>query len=236
VVKIGSFGLKNCDLRTKTRQNGALNQSMSTASYVAVQHFSGYCQITKHPAGDNAMQTKPNSKNSKTIKTAIHNASTKVQGTVVKTETAAVAAVERVEDAMASVKTNFDGVKAFSTNVMDVVDNAGRTVVGGAVTLQSSLVNFGKDVVNDTIEVGRKSFESKSVSDAVTLQAAFAERRINALFHTVAAVNAINHNNVIAMWGPLVSMVTTLSEKTGADKTGADKADLSAVGEMAKAS
>jgi hypothetical protein len=147
------------------------------------------------------------------IKSAIHNASNNLQSTVAKTETAAVSVVERVEDAMKSVKLNFDSVKSFGSDAMEVVDNAGRTMVGGVVTLQSSLVNYGKDVVNDTIEVGRKTFEVKSVSDAVHLHTEFAERRINALFHTVSAVNAINHNNVMAMWSPLASMITGMTGK-----------------------
>jgi hypothetical protein len=140
-----------------------------------------------------------------TVKSAIHTASANVQATVAKTETATVAAVERVEDAVKSVKGSFEGIKAFGGNAMEVVDNAGRTFVGGVVTMNSSIVNYGRDAVNDTIDVGRKTLEVKSLKDAVELHTAFAERRMNALFQTVAAVNAINHNNVMAMWSPLAS-------------------------------
>jgi hypothetical protein len=161
------------------------------------------------------------------IKSVIHNASITVQNTVASTETAAVSMVDRVEDTMNSVKLNFEGVKTFGTDVMDIVDNAGRTVVGGAVTLQSSLVNYGKDVVADTIEVGRKTFEVKSIPDAVQLHSAFAERRINALFHTVSAVNAINHTNVMAMWSPLASMINTMSGQIANTPTEATKAPQS---------
>jgi hypothetical protein len=145
------------------------------------------------------------------IKSVIQNASTNLQSTVAKTETAAVSMVDRVDDALNSIKSNFNGVKTFGTDVMDVVDNAGRTVVGGVVTLQSSVVNYGKDVVNDTIEVGRKTLEVKSLPDAVQLHSAFAERRINALFQTVSAINAINHTNVMAMWSPLATMINTMT-------------------------
>jgi hypothetical protein len=162
------------------------------------------------------MTAKPNAPTN--IKTAIHNASSNFQSTVSKTETAAVSMVDKVEDAMSSVKAsakqNFESVKSVSSDIIEVVDNAGRTVVGGVVTLQSSIVNYGKDVVNDTIETGRKTLEVKSLSDAVQLQAEFAERRINALFQTVTAVNTINHNNVIAMWAPLASMIGDLTGKT----------------------
>jgi hypothetical protein len=152
------------------------------------------------------------------ITSAIHNASASVQKSVAKTETAAVSAVERATEAFEQVKVGFDGVKAFGAEVLGVVDTAGRAAIGGVVAANSSLVNYGKDAVTDTIDVGRKSFEVTSVTDLVDLHASFAERRMNALFQTVTAINTIHQNNVMAMWTPFASMLRDVSEKT-ADAT-----------------
>lgn len=148
-----------------------------------------------------------------TVKVAIQNASSHAQSTIAKTETAATAAVERVEDAMSSVKAGFETVKAFGGELVGVVDNVGRTVLGGAVAVNGSLVNYGRDVVNDTIEVGRKTFEAKSVTDVVNLHTAFAERRISAYFQTIGAINSLAQSNVMAMWSPFASMVRGAGSK-----------------------
>ena len=152
------------------------------------------------------------------IKSAIHNASASVQKSVGKGEAAAVNAVERATEAFEQVKASFEGVKAFGAEVLGVVDTAGRTAIGGVVAANNSLANYGKDVVTDTIEVGRKSFEVKSVTDLVDLHTSFAERRMNALFQTVAAINSIHQTNAMAMWTPFASMLRDVSEKT-ADAT-----------------
>jgi hypothetical protein len=149
-----------------------------------------------------------------TVKAAIQNASQHAQSTVAKTEDAAVAAVARVEDAFASVKAGFESAKAVGAEFIDVVDTAGRATLGGVVSMNASLVNYGKDVVNDTIEVGKKSLEVKSVTDFVDLHTAFAERRINALFHTMGALNTIAQNNAMAMFSPFAAMARGITVKT----------------------
>jgi hypothetical protein len=149
-----------------------------------------------------------------TVKAAIQNASQHAQSTVAKTEEAAVAAVVRAEDMLASVKAGFASAKAVGAEMIDVVDNAGRATIGGVVTLNSSLVNYGKDVVNDTIEVGKKTLEVKSVADFVDLHTAYAERRINALFHTMGALNTIAQNNALAVFSPFAAMVRGFSAKS----------------------
>ncbi len=147
------------------------------------------------------------------LKAAIETAGDKVHATVEQTETAAISMVERVESMMQSVTNGLGGVKAVGSDVVALVDNAGRTVIGGAVAINGSLVNYGRDALADTVDVGRKTFEIRSVKDAVELHTAFAERRINAMFHTVGAVNSLAQNNVLAMWAPFAEMVKDTSHK-----------------------
>jgi hypothetical protein len=146
-----------------------------------------------------------------TVKTTIHTASNGLQKGVVRAEEVAVTAVERVEDTLATMKVNLDQAKAFGSEVMSVVDNAGRTTLGGMVTMNKSMVDYGKDVFADAIDVSKKTMEARSVKDVVELQTAFAERRISAAFHTVAALNTLAQNNVMALWSPLASLVRDTS-------------------------
>jgi hypothetical protein len=146
------------------------------------------------------------------IKTKIHATSENVKHSVDKAEHAAVNVVERAEGAMDSVKSGFATAKVMGAEMMTVVDNAGRTTIGGIVTMNSSLVNYGKEVMNDSMEVGRKTLESKSIQDVVALQTAFAERRINSAFHTMAAMNTLAQTNVMAMWTPFASFARQTGE------------------------
>ena len=155
-----------------------------------------------------------------TFKSAIQNASGHAQATVVKTETAAVAAVERAEDMFASVASSFEGVKAFGSNLTEVVDNAGRTTISGAVAINGSLMSYGKDLIADTIDLGRKTIETRSLKDAVDLHASFAERRIQAVFHVAAQINTLAQDNVMAMFKPFASMVRNVG--TSADASAAN--------------
>ena len=157
------------------------------------------------------------------FKSAIQTASGHVQFTVAKTETAAIAAVDRVEEAFKSAQSGFDGIKAAGVELVQFVDNAGRTTLGGAVAINSSLMSYGKDLVNDTIDVGRKTFETRSVQDAVTLHTAFAERRINAAFDAMAAINTLAQTNVLALWAPFASIANTLGAKTAPATTAIEK-------------
>ena len=141
------------------------------------------------------------------IKSTIHTASNGVQHSVARAEQAALTVVARVEDTMATVKVGFDQAKAFGSDVFSVVDNAGRTTLGGIATVNTSLVGYGRDVLADTIEVGKKTMEARSVKDVVELQTAFAERRISAAFHTMSALNSLAQQNVMAMWSPFASLV-----------------------------
>jgi hypothetical protein len=152
------------------------------------------------------------------LKAAIETAGEKVHATVEQTETAAISMVERAETMMQSMTAGFGGVKAVGTDMIAVVDNAGRTVLGGAVAINGSLVTYGRDALADTVDVGRKSFEVRSVQDAVELHTAFAERRINAMFHTMGAVNTLAQTNVLAMWAPFADMVKDAGHKMSDQK------------------
>jgi hypothetical protein len=147
------------------------------------------------------------------LKAAIETAGNKVHAKVEQTETAAISMVERVESMMQSVTSGFGGVKTVGSDVIAVVDNAGRTALGGAVAINGSLVKYSRDVLADTVDVGRKTLEIRSVQDAVELHTAFAERRINAMFHAMSAVNSLTQNNVLAMWAPFADMVKDAGHK-----------------------
>ena len=146
-----------------------------------------------------------------TVKASIHNAANGLQKGVARVEEVAVNAVERVEDTLATMKVNLDQAKAFGSEVLSVVDNAGRTTLGGMVTMNKSMVDYGKDVFADAIDVSKKTMEARSVKDVVELQTAFAERRISAAFHTVAALNTLAQNNVMALWSPFANLVRDTS-------------------------
>jgi hypothetical protein len=49
------------------------------------------------------------------------------------------------------------------------------------------------------------------VKDVVELQTAFAERRMSAAFHTVAAMNTLAQNNIMALWSPFATLVRDTS-------------------------
>jgi hypothetical protein len=150
------------------------------------------------------------------VKAAIQNASGHVQSAIVNTEHSALAAVARVEDTMASMKSSFDGVKTFGSNLTEVVDNAGRTTLSGVVAINGSLMTYGRELVTDTVELGRKTIETRSLTDALALHTAYTERRLQAMFHTVAAVNTLAQNNVMAIFQPFASMVSNAGNTTDA--------------------
>ena len=150
------------------------------------------------------------------IKAAIQNASGHVQSAIINTEQSTIAAVDRVEDTYASMKSSLDGVRNFGSHLSEVVDNAGRTTLSGVVAVNGSLMTYGRELVTDTVELGRTTMETRSLTDAVALHAAFAERRLQAMFHTVAAVNTLTQNNVMAIFQPFASMVTNASGTTDA--------------------
>jgi hypothetical protein len=149
-----------------------------------------------------------------TMKTSIHNTANGLQKGVARAEDVAVTAVDRVEDTLSTMKVNFEQAKAFGTEVFSVVDNAGRTTLGGMVTMNKSMVDYGKEILADTIDVSKKTMEARSVKDVVELQTAFAERRMSAAFHTVAALNTLAQNNMMALWSPFANLVRDTSGAT----------------------
>jgi len=143
----------------------------------------------------------------KSFRSTIQAASHSLQSTVVRAEQAAIAAVGRIESAIESAKAGLDGAKTIGSDALSVLDNAGRATIGSAVTLNTSLVDYGRSAINDTIDVGRKTFEARSVADVVDLHTAYAERRINAVFHTLGAINALAQNHALAVWSPVAALL-----------------------------
>jgi hypothetical protein len=182
----------------------AMHKNSDTTSCIEQRHTG---PPTGHHNRGNAMKTDFDT----TVKASIHNASHGLQKSVVRVEEVAVTAVDRVEDSFATMKVNMDQAKAFGSEIMSVVDNAGRTTLGGMVTMNKSMVDYGKDVFADAVDVSKKTMEARSVKDVVELQTAFAERRISAAFHTVAALNTLAQNNVMALWSPFATLVRDTS-------------------------
>jgi hypothetical protein len=147
------------------------------------------------------------------VKAAITKASASVQSGVAKTEIAVLAAAERMEEGLGAMKASLDGAKQFGNEIVDVADNAGRTALGSVVAMNGSLVNYGREAINDTIETGRRTFEVKSFKDAIELQTEFTERRLKAMFHTLGAINSLAHTNTMAMWSPLADMLRSAGDK-----------------------
>jgi hypothetical protein len=150
----------------------------------------------------------------KTMKARIQNASHSVQKTVAKAETATLGALERVEDTFESMKDGFESAKQMGSEVLSVVDNAGRTTFGGMVTMNRSIMDYSKEALNDSMEVGKKTFEAKSFADVVELHTAFTERRIAAAFHTMGALNTLAQHNVMAVWGPFAELMREKSAQS----------------------
>ncbi len=194
----------------------ALKMVQCITIYVAMHKYPGMCLSIDRRGPVNGLVTTTEADAMKTefettVKSNIHSASNGLQKGVVRAEEAAVTAVDRVEDTMSTMKVSFDQAKAFGSEVMSVVDNAGRTTLGGMVTMNQSMVDYGKEALADTIDVGKKTMEARSVKDVVELQTAFAERRISAAFHTVAALNTLAQHNVMALWSPFASLVRDTS-------------------------
>jgi hypothetical protein len=147
------------------------------------------------------------------VKAKIHKASATVKNSVSATEVTVLAAAERMEEGMVAVKASLDGAKAIGNELIDVVDNAGRTALGSVVAVNGSLVTYGREAINDTIETGRKTFEVKSFKDAIELQTEFTERRLKAMFHTLGAINSLAHTNTMAMWSPVADMLRSAGDK-----------------------
>lgn len=147
------------------------------------------------------------------VKSAIQKAATAAQSGIAKTETAAIAATDRIESGVETMKAQFEGAKAIGNELIDVVDNAGRTAIGSVVAINGSLVTYGREAINDTIDTGRKTFEVTSFKDAVDLHTAYTERRLKAMFNTMSALTSLAQTNTMAMWSPLADMLRAASTK-----------------------
>lgn len=147
------------------------------------------------------------------MKAAIEAASASAREAISKGETTAAAAAERVQVAFKAAQENMETAQALGVEFMDVVDTASRTAFTGMTTVNESLVKFGKDAVQDAVDVARKAMEAKSFADVVALQTSFAERRINATFQVVSVLNSIAQTNALAVWSPLASLARHAGQK-----------------------
>lgn len=147
------------------------------------------------------------------VKAAINAATTSTRQAIAKGETTAKVAAERVQGAMKAAQENVETAQELGAELMDVVDTASRTTIDGVTSVNESLMTFGKDAVQDAMDVSRKALEAKSFADVVALQTAFAERRINAMFQAIGMLNSIAQNNALAVWSPFATFARHAGEK-----------------------
>ena len=148
------------------------------------------------------------------LKAAIKNASTLVQETASKSEAAALEAVARVEATFADAQTKWNDARDFGSEVVETLGHAGRTSFNGVAEFNGVLGRYGKDVLTDTIELGRQSLKARSVKDIVDLNVAFMTRRSQAMFASVNELNAIAQAKTVAAWSPLGETLRKAGEKT----------------------
>ena len=147
------------------------------------------------------------------LKAAIKNASTLVQETASKSEAAVLSAVERVEASVAGVQSKFNDARALGSEFVDTLGHAGRTSYQGVVEFNGALGRYSKDALTDTVELGRQSFNAKSVKEIIDLNLAFLAKRGQAMFASVNELNAIAHAKSTAAWMPLGETLRKAGEK-----------------------
>ena len=148
------------------------------------------------------------------LKAVIKNASTLVQETASKSEAAALEAVARVEATFADAQTKWNDARDFGSEVVETLGHAGRTSFNGVAEFNGVLGRYGKDVLTDTIELGRQSLKARSVKDIVDLNVAFMTRRSQAMFASVNELNAIAQAKTVAAWSPLGETLRKAGEKS----------------------
>jgi len=153
------------------------------------------------------------------LRAAIRNASTLVQETASKSETAAIDAVERVEATFAGAQAQWNDAREFGSEVVETLGHAGRTSLNGVAEFNGALGRFGKDALTDAIEFGRQSFQAKSIKEIVDLNVAYMSRRSQAMFASVNELNAIAQAKTAAAWSPLGETLRKAGEKTSAQAT-----------------
>src|SRR2546423_1595206 len=150
------------------------------------------------------------------LRAAIRNASTFVRDTATKSEVVAIDAVERAEGALATAQASWNSTKNFGGEVAQSLGHAGRTTYNGIVEYNGALGRYGKDALNDTIEVGRKTLQVKCLEELVNLHADFVSRRSQAMFDTVNELNAIGQAKTVTAWSSMGETLRKAGEKRAA--------------------
>jgi hypothetical protein len=166
---------------------------------VATHNIPAYVDVVVNLNGRRfAMQTEDTG-----LRAAIRNASSIVQETASKSEAAAIDAVGRVEAALASAQATWNGAREFAGEVAQSLGHAGRTTYDGIMEYNGALGRYGKDALGDTIDVGRKTLQVKSLKEFLDLHADFVSRRSQAMFDTVNQLNAIAQLKTVTAWSPM---------------------------------
>lgn len=147
------------------------------------------------------------------LKAAMNAASSTAKQAIAKSEATAKVAAVRLEGAIKTAHDNVETAQELGAELMDVVDTASRTTLNSVASVNESLMTFGKDAMQDAMDVSRKALEAKSLSDVVALQTAFAERRINAMFQAIGMLNSLAQSNALAVWSPFASFARHAGDK-----------------------
>ena len=150
------------------------------------------------------------------LRASIKTASQYVQTAASKTETAALDAVERAEAAFTGAQSALSNVRQVGSEIANSIGHAGRTTFSGIVDANEAIGRYGKEALNDTLEVGRKSFAAKSPKEVVDLYVGYVSRRSQAMFSHVSELNTIAQAKTIAAWAPLGDTLRKTGEKSAA--------------------
>ena len=155
------------------------------------------------------MQTQDNG-----LKTVIKTASTLVQETASKSEAAALEAVERVQASFADAQVKWNDAREMGGEVVGALGHAGRTSLNGVAEFNGALGRYGKEALTDTIDLGRKAVQAKSLKEIVELHVEYVTRRNQAMFASVNELNAIAQTKTVAAWSPFGETVRRMVEKS----------------------
>ena len=75
---------------------------------------------------------------------------------------------------------------------------------------------YGKDVLTDTMDVGRKGIGSKGANEFVGLFIDYVSRRSHAFFASIEELNAIAKTSTLAAWSPMGDMLRNTGERASA--------------------
>lgn len=157
------------------------------------------------------MQTHDNS-----LRAAIKDVGTMMRETASRSEAAALKAVDRAEAALAGGRTTWERTQDIGDQVVQSIENAGRTTLNGVAEFSGVLGRYSKDALTDTMELGRRGIASKGAKELLDLCIEFVSRRSHAFFASIDELNAIAKASTFAVWSPMGDMLRKAGERASA--------------------